>query len=83
MAKKQLTDLDLDSNKVTNLGSGTSSGDAVNKGQLDGLQAETVTFVNHGATAGTARPTGFDTVMWLGSVEPTNAVNDDFWVDTT
>ena len=38
--------------------------------------------VVHGATAGTARPTGFAQVIWVGSVEPTNAVNDDVWVDT-
>jgi len=39
-------------------------------------------FVNHGATAGTARPTGFASVEWYGSVQPTNAVAGDTWVDT-
>ena len=39
--------------------------------------------INHGATAGTARPSGFDSVEWIGSVEPTNATNDDTWIDTT
>lgn len=37
----------------------------------------------HGSTAGTTRPVGFDVVMWIGSVEPTNAVNNDVWVDTS
>jgi hypothetical protein len=40
-------------------------------------------FVNHGATAGTARPSGYASVEWFGSVEPTNAVNGDSWVDTS
>ncbi len=37
----------------------------------------------HGATAGYTRPTGFTVVVWVGTVEPTNAVNGDIWVDTT
>jgi hypothetical protein len=36
----------------------------------------------HGATAGTARPTGYAVVTWIGSVEPTNAINDDIWYST-
>ena len=39
--------------------------------------------VIHGATAGTARPTGFAMVIWIGSVEPTNAENNDIWHDTS
>ena len=38
--------------------------------------------VVHGATADTARPTGYASVMWMGSVEPTNAENNDVWIDT-
>lgn len=38
--------------------------------------------VNHGATAGTSRPAGATYVKWVGSVEPTNASNDDEWWDT-
>jgi hypothetical protein len=33
----------------------------------------------HGATAGTARPTGFAQITWIGSVAPTNAVTNDIW----
>lgn len=40
-------------------------------------------YVNHGATAGTARPTGYASVEWFGSVEPTNSVNGDTWIDTS
>ena len=36
--------------------------------------------IEHGATAATTRPTGFDSVEWVGSVEPTNAVNGDTWI---
>lgn len=40
-------------------------------------------FVNHGATAGTARPSGYASIEWLGSVEPTNMANGDTWVVTS
>ena len=39
--------------------------------------------VVHAGTAGTARPTWGGVIMWIGSVEPTNSVNDDLWVDTS
>ena len=39
--------------------------------------------VVHGATAGTSRPTGYAQIMWIGSVEPTNATDNDTWIDTT
>jgi hypothetical protein len=38
-----------------------------------------MTVVNHGATADTARPTGAAAVYWIGTVEPTNAVDGDLW----
>lgn len=42
-----------------------------------------MTYVFHGATAGTARPTGYTHVTWVGSVEPTNAnTANDLWIDT-
>lgn len=40
-------------------------------------------YVNHGASAGVARPTGWAAILWLGSVEPSNAQNGDVWMDTT
>jgi hypothetical protein len=39
--------------------------------------------VVHGATAGTTRPTGYSQITWIGSVEPTNAENNDIWNDTS
>lgn len=39
-------------------------------------------FVNHAAAAGTARPTGYASIEWYGSVEPTNAADGDTWVET-
>lgn len=38
--------------------------------------------VNHGSTASTARPSGFAAILWVGSVEPSNAVNGDVWINT-
>ena len=42
------------------------------------------TYVFHGSTAGTARPSVSGTVIWVGTVAPTNAITTkDFWIDTT
>lgn len=38
--------------------------------------------VNHGADSGVARPGGFASVEWIGSVEPTNGIDGDTWVNT-
>lgn len=40
-------------------------------------------YVNHGANAAEARPNKYASIEWHGSVEPTNAVNGDTWVDTS
>jgi len=37
-----------------------------------------ILFVNHGATAGTTRPNAA-IVYWVGTVEPTNAIDADLW----
>lgn len=39
--------------------------------------------INHGAVASTARPSGYASVEWIGSVTPTNAINGDTWINTT
>jgi len=46
------------------------------------VKSSTMGAVVHGATAGTARPTDYTVVTWIGSVEPTNATTNDIWVDT-
>lgn len=38
--------------------------------------------IEHGATAGTARPTGSTYVEWVGSVTPTNMVTGDTFINT-
>lgn len=38
--------------------------------------------VNHGADASVARPTGVGAVYWIGSVQPTNALDSDLWHNT-
>lgn len=47
-----------------------------------GLATSGKGWVNHGSTAGTARPTGYASVEWYGSVQPSNAQVGDTWVDT-
>lgn len=42
----------------------------------------TIATVYHGSTAGTSRPSVSGVVTWVGSVEPTNASNNDIWVNT-
>lgn len=39
--------------------------------------------VIHGANAATARPTGYASVEWIGSVQPANMANGDTWVVTS
>lgn len=48
-----------------------------------GTKSETKAVVIHGATASTARPSGYGSVEWIGSVEPLNAIDGDTWIDTT
>jgi hypothetical protein len=43
----------------------------------------TMGVVVHGATAGTARPTGYTVVFWFGSVQPTNMLTNDLYINTT
>ena len=38
--------------------------------------------VNHGAVAGTARPSGWASVTWIGTVDPTNATSGDLVIRT-
>lgn len=49
---------------------------------LAALKAQSWTLVAHGATAGTARPSGWAGVIWVGSVQPTNATGSDFVIRT-
>lgn len=66
---------------------GTINGTTVQQGGSGVALASTSTnngkgIVVHGAVAGTARPTGFASIEWQGTVEPTNAINGDTWIDT-
>lgn len=68
-----------------------ASSDFVTEGQVDALVTAlashaiaTSTYVYHGGTAGTARPSVAGPVVWVGTVAPTNAdTSIDFWIDTT
>jgi hypothetical protein len=48
---------------------------------LDAKINNTWVVVNHGSTAGTERPAGAEQVLWVGTVQPTNAQTNDFWVN--
>lgn len=52
--------------------------------ELRGLSGENANLqvVNHGTDATVSRPK-FDTVMWVGSVEPANALANDIWIDSS
>ena len=48
------------------------------------ITANGMGVVHHGSTAGTARPSGFAAITWIGTVAPTNANTSlDVWIDTT
>jgi hypothetical protein len=46
------------------------------------LRSDSWTLVNHGATAATARPTGWAGVIWYGSVQPDNIAGQDIVIRT-
>ena len=39
--------------------------------------------VVHGSTAGTARPSGYAQITWIGSVDPVNKLTNDIWFETS
>lgn len=58
------------------------AGNITTAGTVDGLKLATYAMgsVVHGAVASTARPAGYATVTWIGSVAPTNALTNDIWL---
>lgn len=38
-------------------------------------------FVKHGSDPNVARPKGYASIEWFGSVEPKNAINGDTWIE--
>jgi hypothetical protein len=55
--------------------------------RLSGYTDSRLTFVkgavNHGGNASTARPTGYASIEWFGTVQPNNMIAGDTWWDTT
>ncbi len=47
------------------------------------IDANAMGVVSHGTNASAARPAGYSVVTWIGSVQPTNAVAGDVWLDST
>lgn len=56
---------------------------AANTSKVSYTKTNVKGHIEHGGTAGTGRPSGFTSVEWIGTVEPSNAVNGDTWIDTT
>lgn len=53
-------------------------------GAASAVKTAGATLVFHGATASTARPSGWGHVIWIGSVTPTNIDEDnDIWLNTS
>lgn len=62
---------------------GGAASTGASQSALDAVKAGAQGYVNHGATAGTARPTGYAAIEWIGSVQPTNMIDGDTWIDTS
>lgn len=45
--------------------------------ELKSTLTTTMGIVVHGSTAGAARPIGYTSIIWIGSVDPTNAIDND------
>jgi hypothetical protein len=61
-----------DKNGGIRSGSASSTSGSVDKTELMGVTV-------HGSVSGSARPSGFSVVTWIGSVEPVNAIDNDIW----
>jgi hypothetical protein len=78
--------------KGEGVASGGLAGEVLTKASNDDFDTEwtavgagdmVMGVVVHGSTAVTARPSGYEAITWIGSVEPSNADNDDIWHDTS
>ena len=75
--------------QVTSVGStkktpvGSVNSEPIHLPNYSGVKKTKLEVIAHGATAATARPTYVGIVFWIGSVEPTNAENNDIWIDTS
>jgi hypothetical protein len=82
---KRVSNTDQNSRTLTNIPTPSAGGDAVNKTYADTKAPanNAMGVVVHGATAGTSRPTEYSQIVWIGSIEPTNASNNDIWYQTS
>lgn len=55
----------------------TADGELVSKSERSSSAMGTV---YHGASGGTARPTGYAFITWIGTAEPTHAAEHDIWI---
>ena len=52
-------------------------------GDAIGISLSYNSTVTHGSNAATARPPVSVSVIWIGSVQPSNAISGDVWLDTS
>lgn len=48
---------------------------------ISGVKSGSVGVVIHGSDPNVVRPTGYGVIHWIGSVDPVNATNNDYWTD--
>lgn len=48
---------------------------------LGNMLGKAVAFVHHDDSANEARPAGFLSVIWVGTVEPNNMANNDIYLE--
>lgn len=72
---------------LTTAGANPGLMSAADKTKLDGIATGATvgyhSIVDHAANASVARPSVTGPVLWRGTIEPTNAINGDDWLDYT
>lgn len=53
-----------------------SDGDVV---WSEAIASNTLGYVNHGTNANIARPIGYASILWVGTVQPNNWISGDIW----
>lgn len=77
-----LSDKDMGTLKVTNMGDGSSSGDAVNKGQLDTTYTNARSRANHTGTQTASTISDFDTQVRTSSLNQMTAPSADLSINS-
>lgn len=82
MSTVALSDKDMNGRKITTLGNGASSGDAVNKGQLDAGVAAAESRANHTGTQLAATVSDFNTAVRVSTLNQMAAPTADLSINS-